>query len=550
MIINRIRLSVVLVPIFLLPWLPALAPEGWFFPYISAKGFAFRILVEVAFVFWVLLATLDKNYRPRFSWLLPPLATLAIIMFVANLLGEHPPKSFWSLFERMDGYVTLIHWVLLVLIMGSVMKDRPLSFFGFKITLWQAFFCVTAIATLPVIFVAIKQLTGLEVITQGGDRITGTLGNASFLAVYLLFVFFTSLFVVWKSRWLWLRLIGGAWVLVLAGFLIWTSTRGTILGLVAGLGLTALIIVFFDRRAKKLRHPAIGIVIAVCLLFGGLWLTATPVDELDPTAAGNAKVIERLTHGFTLSALETRFTIWGIAWEGVKERPLLGWGQGNFDYVFNKHYNPALYDLEPWYNYPHNIALNWLVFGGSLGALAYFSIWLAVFYYLFYRALIKKDTSFTVPETAILSGLLFGYLTHNLVVFDYTISYMFFAITLAYIHAKVATPIKAISKIKTISSANRQCLAFSVALFGLGTIIYFVNLPGMTVVTNMLDLTTAKTPTEMTNLADHLLGEDTLGDREVRSLLADQATTLPNTCLLYTSPSPRDRTRSRMPSSA
>ena len=26
--------------------------------------------------------------------------------------------------------------------------------------------------------------------------------------------------------------------------------------------------------------------------------------------------------------------------------------------------------------------------------------------------------------------------------------------------------------------------------------------------------------------------------------------TLPNTCLLYTSPSPRDRTRSRMPSSA
>jgi len=32
--------------------------------------------------------------------------------------------------------------------------------------------------------------------------------------------------------------------------------------------------------------------------------------------------------------------------------------------------------------------------------------------------------------------------------------------------------------------------------------------------------------------------------------MKDRATVLPNACLLYTSPSPRDRTRSRMPSSA
>ena len=124
----------VLVALFLLPFLPILAPDGWFFPFITAKGFAFRILVEVAFAFWVILALLDKSYRPRFSWLLPPLVALALIMFVANLLGEHPPKSFWGIFERMDGYVTLVHWVLLVPIMGSVMRDRPFNFFGFKTT--------------------------------------------------------------------------------------------------------------------------------------------------------------------------------------------------------------------------------------------------------------------------------------------------------------------------------------------------------------------------------------------------------------------------------
>ena len=42
-----------------------------------------------------------------------------------------------------------------------------------------------------------------------------------------------------------------------------------------------------------------------------------------------------------------------------------------------------------------------------------------------------------------------------------------------------------------------------------------------------------------------IFGKDPGGDKEKRS----QPNT-PNTCLLYTSPSPRDRTRSRMPSSA
>ena len=39
-------------------------------------------------------------------------------------------------------------------------------------------------------------------------------------------------------------------------------------------------------------------------------------------------------------------------------------------------------------------------------------------------------------------------------------------------------------------------------------------------------------------------------DRLVINAVTPYITDLPNTCLLYTSPSPRDRTRSRMPSSA
>jgi len=43
-----------------------------------------------------------------------------------------------------------------------------------------------------------------------------------------------------------------------------------------------------------------------------------------------------------------------MAWEGVKEKPLLGWGQENFNLVFNKYYEPSLYGQEVWFDRVHN----------------------------------------------------------------------------------------------------------------------------------------------------------------------------------------------------
>ena len=49
---------------------------------------------------------------------------------------------------------------------------------------------------------------------------------------------------------------------------------------------------------------------------------------------------------------------------------------------------------------------------------------------------------------------------------------------------------------------------------------------------------------------NNVLSELTSTDFPVSSAMAENNTTSQATCLLYTSPSPRDRTRSRMPSSA
>ncbi len=509
-------LSVVMSALFLLPFVPVLVADIWIFPFITGKNFTFRILVEIAFVGWATLALIDKSHRPRFSWILVSLLTLCGIMLVANLLGEYPVKSFWSVFERMDGYVTLVHLVLLVIVLGSVLKDKRIKFLNFKTTAWQLFFGTILIASVLVVFKAAGQLAGTEVITQGETRINSTLGNAAYMAVYMLFMFFIAALAIVKSRSSAWQITYGVLAIIFATLLFLTATRGTVLGFIGGVILFTLIVIFFERRAVRLRSYAIYGIVVICLLIGGLWMAK------DTTLIQGSTVAKRLTTGISLSAMETRFTIWGIATDGFKERPLLGWGQGNFDYAFNQYYRPSLYNVEPWYDRAHNILFDWLIAGGILGALAYLSVLLAVLYYLVWRVLIKKDETFTVIEVAVLTGLLASYFVHNLVVFDNIVSYLFFAIILAYIHSKVATPVKAIAEFEVSLPVATHVIAPSACLL-LGLIIYFINVPGMIAASAAIDVARARTPAGLISASEAALAGNTFSNQEIRSFLVQQA---------------------------
>jgi hypothetical protein len=52
-----------------------------------------------------------------------------------------------------------------------------------------------------------------------------------------------------------------------------------------------------------------------------------------------------------------------MALKGIAERPVLGWGQENFNYVFNKYYNPQMFGQEEWFDRTHNVVLDWLIAG-------------------------------------------------------------------------------------------------------------------------------------------------------------------------------------------
>jgi len=254
--------------------------------------------------------------------------------------------------------------------------------------------------------------------------------------------------------------------------LLQTGTRGTAIGLAVGAVTSVGYVALFGTRYPQIRKYAAGAFLGLLLLIGGF------AAVRDTATIQNTPSLARIANIDLGDDLAIRSIIWGMAWEGVKERPLLGWGQGNFNYVFNEQYDPRLYEQEQWFDRVHNIALDWLIAGGVLGLISYFSIFAALLYYLFVRPFFYRDESFTVLERGVLIGLVAGYLTHNLVVFDNIISYIFFGIILALIHSRVSREVPAITKFSVPQPVIVQMIAPVLLVACLATV-YLVNVPSM-----------------------------------------------------------------------
>ena len=147
----------------------------------------------------------------------------------------------------------------------------------------------------------------------------------------------------------------------------------------------------------------------------------------------SSNLLTRLTDiSLTSSTGFSRVTIWNMAWEAFEERPILGWGPGNFIIPYAKYYNPDLYGNEPWFDRVHNMHLEWLVAGGILGFLAYVSLFAASGFVIWrlWRAGVLGPL-----ESAALAGFLVAYLVQNTFVFDNVITYLFLILVLAFLHA-------------------------------------------------------------------------------------------------------------------
>jgi tetratricopeptide (TPR) repeat protein len=172
--------------------------------------------------------------------------------------------------------------------------------------------------------------------------------------------------------------------------------------------------------------------------------------------------------------------------------------------------------------------MDWLIAGGVLGLVAYFSIMLAAFYYLFFRPLLRKDDdTFSVIERGVLIGLLSGYMIHNFVVFDNIVSYIFYGSILAYIHSRVAAPVPKISDMRIDSRVVGQVVAPVVVLVT-ALIIYTVNVPSMQAAKDIIVAFRAVSQEgvlladESLEAFDRALARESLGNQEIREQMTQR----------------------------
>ncbi len=464
--------------VFMVPFVLLIVSGSMFFPYITGKNFAFRILVEIGFTAWVLLMLIDQAYRPRLSYIWYAILGLLGVMFIANIFGEYSPKSFWSNYERMEGWVTLLHFAMYFVVLGSALTTEKL---------WNRFFNTALVAAVIMSLYALAQASGVYDISQGASwRVDGRLGNSSYLGVYMLFHIFIAAWLFIRTKSMNIKFVYGGLIVLFVYLLTQTGTRGTVYGLIGGSILSFLYLAIMAPKGASIKKWALGGFLAVVLLVAGVWsIRDTEFVKSNPA-------LDRFA-GTTLSEGNIRFIVWQMALEGVKERPILGWGQENFSYVFNKYYDPALYGAEPWYDRTHNIFFDWLIAGGVLGLLAYLailisSLWYSVLlpFYVRFKDGVDTRIHFTVYEQALIFGLLAAYMFHNLFVFDNLASWIFYAVVLALIHSRVSYEWKVVSNI-TIGRDVWQKVLLPSVLTVLLLIMYFVNIPSLLAAQNIID---------------------------------------------------------------
>ena len=455
--------------IFAVPFLAFIVSSSMFFPFITGKNFSFRIIVEAMTALWLVLMLFDARYKPRKSWVLAMLAIFVGVVALSSLLGENFYRSFWSNYERMEGLVTYLPLLAYFLVLAGTMKTERI---------WNRLFHTTLFASAIIAFYGVFQLFGI-LQTHQGNRLDATLGNASYLAVYMIFHIFLAMALFYRARdyrkWIYL------FIIILESFVLYhTATRGAILGTIGGLFISWILIAILSSNKKsKLAHISLLAGIAV-IITGFLFLKTTNFVKTSPVLSRFAGI--SLTEGTT----ESRLTIWKMSWRGFKEKPIFGWGQENFNLVFNKYYEPILYKQEAWFDRAHNVFFDRLTTNGIFGLLSYMGLLGIALYYLWAK---RKKTGLSVEDSAIFGSMFLAYFFNNLFVFDNLISLILFATFLAYVgfRAKVGAPIPASAHElrsgrpnETSKGADYGKAVYAVIIGAAFVfVIYIVNVPGI-----------------------------------------------------------------------
>ncbi len=331
--INTILRYAIITGLSFVMFIPLYIANPLFFPFITGKAFAFRIIVEIIFALWLILILrergtsaygTDRSVVPRVNLITVFVTAFTLIVLIADLAGMNPLRSIWSNSERMEGWMTIIHLWSYFIILSSI--------FGVGDELrknWHRFLNITIIAGIITAIYGLFQYFGWAQIHQGSSRIDASLGNSAYMAVYMLIHVFiaTYLAVVNFTKNNPLVYIYSVISVLFSFILFQTGTRGSIIGWVAGIMVACFIYAVWGRKERGQSNLSRSIAGGVILLI----LVLTTVFYLNKNAEWikKSEVLSRLA---SISIKDTRTQARGYSWpmalsgsfETVKTS-LIGW---------------------------------------------------------------------------------------------------------------------------------------------------------------------------------------------------------------------------------
>lgn len=356
---------------------------------------------------------------PALSWwqkvrgvpLLIPVALLVLAYAISTGFSVARFVSWWGSYQRLQGTYTFLSYVIIALLTLAHLRTPQ------QIRRLQHVIVVTS---LPIAIYGIIQHYRIDPLPWGGDvttRVAANAGNAIFLAAYLIMAFFFTLERVYSSFAYLLgykpahhvdsqdtptALAGGAYLFILMVQVLaifWTQSRGPWLGLFFGLYLFVLLL-FTALRPKHHRlWTSLWIGMGAA---GALLLILMNTTSLFAPLAG-VPYVGRLTTLLESESGTGRVRV--LIWQGASQmvfpheplifpdgsrdaanalRPLVGYGPETMWIAYNPFYPPELAQLEARNASPdraHNETWDALVITGILGFAAYFTLFIAIFYW-------------------------------------------------------------------------------------------------------------------------------------------------------------------------
>jgi len=404
--------------------LPLMFTPSTMYPWLFGKTIIFQILLDLAAVCFLVWGLKYKTFRlKKLNALDISIFVFLAFLVITALLGENPTHSWWGNQTRSLGVFTWLHFGLFYFFLTHIIQEEKK---------WMRLFSIATGVAVAVGLTAVFQSL-LPVAWSGdigGDRYSGILGNPAFFASFILVGSGIAFFLFFKeqSRLRFLFLLAG---IFLAFCVLMSGIRGAFAGLLVGV-LFFIVSLFFLKPKNKNGWVLRGGGLLLFLTFVGMFFASSHnlrVNEYLPFSLTRLR-----DFSWDVGTGHTRLLAWEIAWKGFVERPLVGWGWGNYDVVFHKYYSPAFFQYsfqETQWDKPHNAVLEILTTTGVFGALAYLAVFGTALFALF--SVLRGKTVQQKKSYLIVVSVLLAYGVQNFFLFDTTNVLILVFLILGYI---------------------------------------------------------------------------------------------------------------------